>query len=95
VTRNKATGSSWKNGQAELFNLWPIDERFINACLISNSIVNHQPYFAPFRPTLSSAAAKKLSHTTDEQKLSIQRLILALEEEDEEYTAISALASIK
>jgi len=48
VPYGKQTGSKWKDGQARLFGLEPIDERFVDACIHYKQLLPHLPFRARY-----------------------------------------------
>jgi len=56
VPYGKHTGSKWKDGQARIFGLEPLDERFIDACIYYKQLLPHQPFRARMVNSSSSMA---------------------------------------
>jgi hypothetical protein len=46
VPYGKQTGSKWKDGQAKIFGLEPLDERFVDACIHYKQLLPHLPFRA-------------------------------------------------
>lgn len=69
------TGSPWKDSQAKLFGLRPLDERFIDACIHCGTVVQYWPYMCSIvTPTQNSPPNNNSDDLTEEEQKAVDIL---------------------